>query len=115
MNASLTDKQARSKQELNDVKKADYAVVEEFWQGFSKSFRKAFDQRYCEHLREDVFQYKGITPRMFTEHLKNKWVKLNTIVIKRHQEKYLCGWDAEDKHTVLFQVHLDREQKTYLE
>ena len=52
---------------------------------------------------------------MFIDHLENKWVKLDTMVVKRLRGKYFRGWDtAEDKHVVSFRVRLDRNQKTYI-
>ena len=41
VDASLTDKQARAAQELNDTAKANCDVVEGFCQRFSKKFRKS--------------------------------------------------------------------------
>ena len=98
---------------MHDVQKVDFAIVEGFRQGFSKNFRKAFDFRYYDQLGEDIFEYKCITPRKFIEHLKNKWVKLDTMVVKHLRGKYFRGWDtAEDEHVVSFRVRLDRDQKT---
>ena len=113
VNTSLIDKQARALQELDHNKKADYAAVESFRQAFSKNARKAFNQRYYEQLRGYVFQYKCITPQKFIEHLEKKWVKLDTMAIKRLHDKYFCSWDAKEEHIVSFKVRLNRKQKTY--
>lgn len=72
------------------------------------------DSRYYELLREDIFKYKRIALRQFIEHLKNKRVKLDTMVIKRLRNKYFHRWDTADgKHVVSFRVHFNHEQKKY--
>jgi len=50
VSGNITDKQARSKKELNDIAKVNYAIVEGFRQGFSHNWQKALDSRYYEQL-----------------------------------------------------------------
>ena len=88
VSGNITDKHARSKKELNDIAKGNYTIVEGFCQGFCRTFKKASNSSYYEQLREEVFGYKQITPRMFIEYLKKKWPKLDTMMIKRLQNKF---------------------------
>ena len=83
VSGNITDKQARSRKELNDIAKVNYAIVEGFRQEFSHNWQKALDSRYYEQLREEISGYKRILPRQFIEHLEKKWVKLDIMVIKR--------------------------------
>ena len=85
---NVTDKQARSRKELNDIAKVNYAIVEGFRQGFSQNWQKALDSRYYEQLREEIFGYSRILPRQFIEHLEKKWVKLDIMVIKQLRAKF---------------------------
>ena len=62
-----------------------------------------------------MFQYKDKTPRLFIKNLKKKWVKIDTMVIKRLQNKYPCVWDVDKEHVMSFRVCLNQEQKTYSE
>ena len=106
---NITDKQARSKKELNYIAKENYAILEEFCQGFYQIFKYAFDSRYHKQLREEVFGYKRITPRQFIKHLKKKWVKLDTMVIKHLQNKFFRRYDINAEHVASFRIQLNRE------
>ena len=104
----------RSKKELNDIAKGNYAILEGFRQGFCQNWKNALNSRYYEQLRDEVFGFKRITPRQFIEHLEQRWVKLDTMVIKRLRAKFFRGWD-ELEHVTSFRIRLDREQKRYKE
>ena len=93
---------------MNDIAKVNYAILEGFRQGFCDNWRKALDSRYYEQLREEIFEYKCITPRQFIEHLEKKWVKLDTMVVKRLRAKFFRGWD-EAEHVMSFRIRLNRE------
>ena len=39
-------------------------------------------KKYYEQLYEETLKFKWILPRQYIEHLKNRWVKIDTLVIK---------------------------------
>ena len=81
-----------------------------FWSGFGEIFRKAFNKKYYEQLCKDTFRYKRILPLDYINHLQTRWIKIDTLVIKRLKNHYLQGWD-EEEHIVLFKVGLKKERK----
>ena len=112
--ANLSQHNARIAEAENNQAKVDCAVLEGFWSGFGENFRKAFDKKYYKQLYEDTFRYRRRLPREYIQHLQNRWVKVDTIVIKHLKNNYSCRWE-EDKHIILFRVRLEREQKKIVE
>ena len=111
---NLTDKAARIAGLRNNQERLNWAAVEGFRSGFNANFRCTFDAKYYKQLKEEVFKYKRIRPRQFIEHIQDKWVKIDTLVISRLRSKFFRGWE-EDKYLISFRVRLLREQKTYKE
>ena len=108
----LTDKQARIATLNHNQLKLDYAVLEGFRTGFGIIYRNAFDKKYFEQLYEETFKYKRILPRQFIAHLESRWVKQDTMVIKRLRALYFRGWE-EEEHLTSYRTRLLREKTLY--
>ena len=107
---NLNQNNARIAEAENAQARVNYAVLDGFRSGFGKNFRKAFDKKYYEQLCEDTFCYKMILPLDYIKHLQMRWIKIDTLVIKRLKNYYLQGWD-EEEHIISFEVRLEKERK----
>ena len=74
------------------------------------NFRRAFDKKYYEQLCEDVFRYKRVLPRDYINHLQTKWIKMDTLIVKRLKNHFYRGWEDEE-HIISFKVRLEKERK----
>ena len=53
-------------------------------------------------------------PLDYINHLQIKWIKIDTLVIKRLKNHFFRGWD-EEEHIISFKVRLKKERKKLAE